>query len=211
MNYKMIIFSGKKIYWLVWEERIMMKAKKSGYKDWVIGKIKWPTSFDEENEDHVALRKMNDEAYMDLITNIDCETDTGKFFFGLVRASKSKEFENGNAAVAYHKLKKKYKPSTSVALMKIEGSYQNAILRNDMDPDVFITYLEGLIEHLNDAKAPISEEKFIRDVLNKVDHEYISVVEQLEEKLENLTIEEVRKKLRVKFERIKLRDEKDNF
>ena len=127
----------------------------------MIGKIKWPTTFDENNSDHVALKKMNEDAYIDLINSIDCETDAGKVAFGLVRASKSKEFEDGNASVAYHYLKKKYQPSTSVALMKIESSYQNAKLKKDMDPDVFITYMESLRERLNDANAPISDEKFI--------------------------------------------------
>ena len=42
--------------------------------------------------------------------------------FSCVKASKSKDYEDGHAATAFANLKKKYQPSMAVSLMNIEMS-----------------------------------------------------------------------------------------
>ena len=137
VNMKVITFSGKKDDWLIWEERMMSKSKKKGYRDLLLGRedVICMTSqeIDVDNEEEMRLRRINDEAYLDLINSMDCDTEAGKIDFSVVKGSKNEEYEDGNALVAYTNLKSKYLPSTTIDLMKLENEYQGSKMKKNED------------------------------------------------------------------------------
>ena len=96
----------------------------------------------------------------------------------------------------------------AVSLMNIDNKYQEAKLKKGMDPDTFIMTLEDLRDHMREMKAPISDEKFFRDILNKVGKDYLSVMEQVENTIQEdgsygVSLEGLRDRLINKYERIK--------
>ena len=133
VNMKVITFSGKKNDWLIWEERMMSKAKKKGYRNLLLGRENAiPTTtqdINDDNEDEMRLRRLNDEAYLDLINSMDCESEAGRIAFSVVKGTKNEEYQDGNALVAYINLKRKYQPSTAITLMKLENDYQGAKMK----------------------------------------------------------------------------------
>jgi len=56
-------------------------------------------------------------------------------------------------------------------------------------------------------KTVIPDEDLIIHILNNLPKEYLSVVKQLEEGIETLTLEKVRDRLRMKFQRLKQESE----
>jgi hypothetical protein len=60
----------------------------------------------EEGKKLLRIADLNEIAFMELILSIDVSNSNGKIAFGIVKSCKSKEFEDGNAALAWEKLKK---------------------------------------------------------------------------------------------------------
>jgi hypothetical protein len=112
-------FSGRKEEWPNWSEKFLAKAKDSGIKDVLLGKVEIPTGSDvmdektEEGKKLMRITDLNEMAFTKLILSIDVSNSNGKIAFGIVKSCKSKEFEDGNVALAWEKLKKKKNPFTS--------------------------------------------------------------------------------------------------
>jgi hypothetical protein len=106
-------FSGRKEELPSCSEKFLAKAKRSGIKDVLMGKVEIPTSLDvfdkktEEGKRLLCITDLNEMAFTELILSIDVNNSNGKIAFGIVKSCKSKEFEDGNAALAWRKLKKK--------------------------------------------------------------------------------------------------------
>jgi Zinc knuckle len=107
--------------------------------------------------------------------------------------------EDGNAALAWEKLKKKYDPISAPSLVKTERTFRESKLSKDEDPDVWITNLEDLR-----IKLEVMGSIMIQ-ILNNLTEEY-----ELQSLLEKhivdannpLTLEKLKEELTLRFERL---------
>ena len=207
-------FSGEKREWPIWSEvfKARMEAKDllevmEMSPEEILTKV---TSKDESmgNKD---LMKKNKKVYSELMMSIDMKKAAGRIAIKLIIACKTKNFPQGDGALAWHKLKKKYEPSTSAELSQIDSLYVNAKLRPRQDPDVFVDYLEQLRTRLADLSSPVSDRRFLLNLGTKLTKEYENVVDKIhdlldakdptEEDLSN-EIELIRERLNEKFMRL---------
>jgi hypothetical protein len=113
---RVLNFPGRKEEWPSWNEKRLAKAKRSGIKDVLLGKVDIPTTLNvidektEEGKRLLQIADLNEITSMDLILFIDVSNSNGKIAFGIVKSCESKELEDGNAALAWRKLKKRYDP-----------------------------------------------------------------------------------------------------
>jgi gag-polypeptide of LTR copia-type len=80
--------------------------------------------------------------------------------------------EDGNAALAWEKLKKKYDPISVPWLVKTERTFRESKLSKDEDPDVWITNLEDLLIKLEVMGSSMTDEQFMIQILNSLTEEY---------------------------------------
>jgi hypothetical protein len=76
----------------------------------------------------LAIIDLNEIACTELIISIDATSSAGKIAFGIVKGCKNKEYEDGYAALAWEKLKKKYDPISSPLLVKTERTFRESKL-----------------------------------------------------------------------------------
>jgi hypothetical protein len=60
---------------------------------------------------------MNELAYIELILSIDDKTNSGKVAFNLLKGYKNKGYADGNASMAWERLKNKFEPSSAPSLV----------------------------------------------------------------------------------------------
>jgi hypothetical protein len=127
---KLVTFSGKKKDWPMWEEKFLARASHRGYTHVLMDKgIKIPTS-DEMGltPDQEKVKKLNEKAYMELILFMDTDQSGGSIAFNIVKGTKKGKYKEGNAKLAWKKLKKNYALMTSPLLMRMSELYINAKL-----------------------------------------------------------------------------------
>jgi hypothetical protein len=123
-------FSGSKDEWPTWSEKFLAKAKRSGIKDVLLGKVLIPKSsevFDEKtDEGKIMLRiiDLNEMAFTKLVLSIDVSNSSGKIAFGIVKSCKTKDYGDGHADLAWENLKKKYDPVSAPSLVKTERLFR---------------------------------------------------------------------------------------
>jgi hypothetical protein len=146
-----VIYNGKKKDFAAWEEKWLVKAKRKGYKEVLLGTVPIADHFDLMADDDNAakevkmnIRELNEFAYSDLILSMDTDKSGGKVAFNIVKRSKTREYPDGNAAVAWQGLKRKYAPNTAPSLSKLHKQFYGAKLKKKVDPDIFITYLKDV-------------------------------------------------------------------
>ena len=179
---------------------------------------------DETKEDEKTkskIRDLNDLGYSELILSF-ADTDSGNVAFQYVRNSKSKEYEDGNIAVAWASLQKKYAPKTAPTEMGLYRKFYDSKLKKGMDPDVWISTMEDTRMRLSEMKSEMTDKHFLMHLINNLTSEYEHIITVLEKRLDDakepLTIEELRADLNLKYERLNLRkkekdedsEEKDN-
>jgi gag-polypeptide of LTR copia-type len=171
-------FSGRKEEWPSWNEKFLAKAKRSGIKDVLLGKVEIPTNLhliDEKTEEGKKLLRiadLNEIAFTELILSIDVSNSNGKIAFGIVKTFKSKEFEDGNAALAWEKLKKKYDLISDPLLVKTERIFRESRLGKNEDPGLWINNLEDLRIKLETLGSRMTDDQFIVQVLNSLTSDY---------------------------------------
>jgi hypothetical protein len=174
----------KKKDWIPWEEKYLAKSRRYGYKDLLLGKLTIPKSSvildPVEDEDEYKIQVLNEDAYSDLIMSIDTTTSAGKVAFSLVRGTKSAHYEDGNEQIAFTRLTNKYAPKTAPSLAKTNRLFYQAKLKKQVDPDIFITYLEGLQATMADMESFITDKQFIMHVMNNPNKDYDNTVKNLE-------------------------------
>jgi hypothetical protein len=110
-----LLFSEKRDELPIWNEKLLAKSKRSGFKDVSIGELNIAKS-DEENEkteEGKVLMKnahLNEIAYTELIPSIDVRSSSGKVLFSIIKGCKSRDYSDGNSALALDKLKNKFDP-----------------------------------------------------------------------------------------------------
>jgi hypothetical protein len=125
-----VIYNGKKKDFSSWEEKWLAKAKRKGYKEVVLGSLPIAKNSDlmegdteEEKEEKLKIRELNEFAYSDLILSMDTDKAGGKVAFNIVKRSKSKDYPDGNASTAWEGLKRKYAPKTAPSLSKLHKQF----------------------------------------------------------------------------------------
>ena len=148
---KVIPFSGNKRDWPIWSEKFLARGDLKGYKDILTGKVKVPS--DEEYDDMQdatlkakakALRKLNKDAFIDLLLSITADTETGRIAFQIVKGSKTKDLSDGDARAAWKKLNSKFESTRAPNRLLLKEKFTNSRLKSARsDPDVWITQLEA--------------------------------------------------------------------
>ena len=113
---RMVPFSGKQVDWQVWSEQFLARARRKGYKDILKGKVKVMSDEEfgkvdmstDEGKSAKKIRDLNDAAYETMLLLIDGRSQSGKVAFKIVSGCKTKELPDGDAALAWNRLSKKY-------------------------------------------------------------------------------------------------------
>jgi len=161
---RVLNFSGKKDDWPTWSEKFLAKAKRSGMKDVLMGKVEIPRTqdpIDERTDEGKWIMVIIEMDFTELILSIDASSSAGKIAFGIVKSCKTKEYEDGNAVVAWDKLKKKFDPISAPSLVKRERIFRESKLSKDEDPEVWITNLEDLRIKLVVMGSSMTDEHFM--------------------------------------------------
>jgi hypothetical protein len=158
---------------------------------------------------------MNELAYTELILSIDDTTSNGKVAFNLVKGCKNKDYADGNASMAWERLKNKYEPQSAPSLVKMEKQFRQSALKKVQDPDVWITELEDYRMKLDELGSSISENQFILHILNNMTADYdlqLAMMEKrINDKINPLTVDKIRADLNLRFERLnEKKDDTDN-
>jgi hypothetical protein len=158
---------GKSEEWPTWSEKFLAKARRYGFKDVLLGKVKVPKTdedYDIESEEGKKLRiaaDINELAYKELILLIDDKTSSGKVAINLVKGCKNKDYADGNASMAWERLKNNLEPSSAPSMVKLEKQFRQCSLKKGQDPDIWITELENYRMRLGQLGSGISDNQFI--------------------------------------------------
>ena len=213
---RVIAFSGKQIDWTVWEEKFLAKANLKGYKKILLGNEIAPKDGDEYDEstasglDNKRKREANESAYTDLILSIDGTSANGRVAFNLVRLSKTRDHEEGDARLAWSRLQNKYATKSAPSLMALKKEFTNSRLATRKeDPDVWIGNLEDLRIRIEQQGSKMEDVDLMIHILNNMPKEYEISQAKLEDRLNDdidpLTIEEIRTELNLRFQRMNIK------
>jgi hypothetical protein len=103
---------------------------------------------------------------------IDVKASSGKVAFNIIRACKTKDYPDGNGAIAWERLKNKYEPVSAPSMVKLEKQFKELSLKKGQDPEVWITELEGLCIKLENMGYCITENQFMIHALNNFTSDY---------------------------------------
>jgi gag-polypeptide of LTR copia-type len=84
----------------------------------------------------------------------------------------SHQYPNGNARLAWQRLKQKYAPVTAFAIPTVYKKYAAAKLRKGHDPDVYITYVQDLRMRMADMSQPVDDCTFMLHILSDLADDY---------------------------------------
>jgi hypothetical protein len=136
---RVINFFGRKEEWPTWSEKFLAKVKRSGIKDVLFGKVSIPKILDvieeknEEGKEMMRAVELNEIAFTELVLSIDMSSSSAKIASGIVKNCKTKDFEDGNVALAWEKLRRKYDPISALSLVKTERMFRGCKLGKDED------------------------------------------------------------------------------
>ena len=160
----------------------------------------------EEGQKLTIATDMNELADTELILSIDDKASNGKVAFNLVKGCKNKDYANGNASMAWERLRNKFEPQSAPSLVKMEKQFRQCALKKGQDPDVWITELEDYRMKLDELGSSISENQFILHILNNMTADYDLQLAMMEKRLNDkanpLTVDEIRDDLNLRFERL---------
>ena len=77
---------------------------------------------------------MNETVYTEIILSIDVTTSIGKITFNLVKRIRRKEYVEGNAVLAWDRLKNNYEPISAPSMVKLEEQFRESSLKKNQDP-----------------------------------------------------------------------------
>jgi ligand-binding sensor protein len=99
-------FFWEKDQWPIWSAKFLAKAKHSGFKDVLLGKVNIPKSDEEVNKrlkkERILMKNsdLNEMAYTELILSIEVRRRSGKVMFVIIKGRKSRDYTDGNYALA---------------------------------------------------------------------------------------------------------------
>jgi hypothetical protein len=89
----------------IWSERFLAKAKRCGFKDFLLGKLSIPKVDEEIDETSDFGKKksitieLNEIAYTELVLLIDVKASSDKVVFNIIRGCKTKDYPDRNGAI----------------------------------------------------------------------------------------------------------------
>ena len=192
-SFRVIIFSGKKKDWRKWSRKFLAMAVNRRHKDVLLVKLAGNTMTDEEK---------NVSAYNDLMLSMNEDVS-----FVIVDESCTDEITEGDSALAWHKLEAKYDSQTNSSKVKLMSQLNKSRLKRvNGDPDHWVSELEVIRTRLKKMKVNIEDDYFIIYTMNNLPGEYDNIFDALEEKIdekiEPLTIETLRKKLSSNYDKL---------
>jgi gag-polypeptide of LTR copia-type len=214
---RVVLFSGKSKDWLAWMEKFLEKAKQKNLKHiYLLDLTKNPILTASElaalypNKDadkfKIALAKLNEDAYSELIMSIDTNTMAGMIAFHIVASTKTADYPDGHAPKnAWTRLKAKFQPDTRAKLTQITTEFYAMDMKGGQDPEIFITKLEYHQYRMEELGSNITDDQFKMHIINNLPSEYDVAVNLLTRKITTVTIEELRADLRYEYDRIKTR------
>jgi hypothetical protein len=138
---RVLSFSASKDDWPTWSEKCLAKAKRSGIKDVLLGKVlilKSSEVFDKKTDEGKRMLRiidLNEMAFTELALSFDVSSSSGKIAFGIVKSCKTKDYEDGHASLAWEKLNEKYDPVSAPSLVKTERLFRESKLGKDEGPE----------------------------------------------------------------------------
>ena len=88
------------------------------------------------------MRKLNEEAFEDLMLVMPGDTKKGMIAFTMVRKSKSKELKNGDAELAWREMRIKFEPSSAPDCLMLKEKLLGMKQAKFQNLEEFITELE---------------------------------------------------------------------
>jgi hypothetical protein len=79
--------------------------------------------------------KLNEIAYNELILSIDVKASSRKVAFNIIRGCKTKDYPDGNGAIAWERLNNKYEPVSAPSMVKLEKQFRELSWKNGQDPE----------------------------------------------------------------------------
>jgi gag-polypeptide of LTR copia-type len=190
---RVVMFDGKQISWVSWEEKFLARASMMGYRDLLSGEkssvvpkksdVDDADPDDDEGKEVLANKRLNISVYSDLVLSMDSSTAYGRVAFNIVRATRTQEYPDGNAHMAWVNLKKKYTPTTTYALSTLHKKYNMAVLKKGYDPDVFMTYLHDIRIQMADMGHTITDDQFMLHILSNLNGDYEMVQYMLDRRI----------------------------
>jgi len=203
---RVIPFGGKHEDWPMWSKKFLARSRERCYKEVLLGTSEEATT----DEAKLKLRLSNEKAYTDLL--LSCSDEVS---FGAVEEAVTDELPDGDAKKAWANLVAKYEPKTSGTLVLLKKEFFASKMESaEADPDEWIASLERTRQRLRMMKSVVTDEDLMIHILNNLPKDYDAIVEQLEDDLaasgpNKLTLERVRDKLRIKFQRLHRDDAAD--
>jgi len=131
---------------------------------------------------------MMPNAYKEMLLLIQTKTDEGQEAFHIVTGSISIDLLDGDAALAWTRLKDKYMPKLTPRKLKLCREFQlSKLKKSDHDPKTWIMYLKGLRMMLKDLGSMITDKNIMVHILNNPTDDYEVQLSKLEKKLGSTT------------------------
>jgi hypothetical protein len=111
-------------------------------------------------------------AYTELILLIGIKASSGKVAFNIIKGCKTKDYPDGNGAIAWERLKNKYEPVSAPSMVKLEKQFRELSLKKGQDPEIWITELEDLCVKLENIGSCFTENQFMIHILNNLTSDY---------------------------------------
>ena len=213
---RIVQLSGKKKEWRMWSKQFLAVAGKRDYKEIIEGTELVPKKSDtldlstDEGKKKMRARKANDNAYHDLVL-----ANQNPVAFNLVDKAISTDLPDGDAKMAWDSLKKKYESKTPSTMVSLADQFHRSKLENvQVDPEVWIVYLEILQTKLENVNYIITEKQLIIHIMHHLPAEYENIIDDLEKTLNDaanpLELETVKERLHSKWEKLVKNDDLDD-
>jgi hypothetical protein len=186
----------------------------------LLGKVKVSRTgedYDMESKEGKKLTiaaDMNELSYTELILLIDDKTSSGKVAFNLVEGCKDEDYADGNASIAWERLKNKFEPSSAPSLVKLEKQFRQCLFKKGQDPAIWINSLEYYQMIIEELGSSISDNQFILHVFNNMTDYYALQLAMMEKRITDksnpLTVDEIRENLNLRFERLNEKQYKES-
>jgi len=196
LSIRVLPFSGKESEWRMWSRKFLATASARGYKE----------VLEPRNPNIDASTDDNDKAYNNLILLVNNEVT-----FGIVDEANSVTHKNGDARIAWSKLKKKYEPTTGFSEVKLKREFNSSSLASGEDPNAWINQLTNMKRQLEKMGTAISKRDMMIHILGTLPSKYETTINLAEKDLmaSALTIEGLRELLRTKYKKLKQTSNQD--
>ena len=158
---RVIAFSGKEADWPFWSKKFLAKARRSGFRDILLGKATVPKEDEDVSADtkKTELRELNEMGFEELLLlSMDINSPAGKVAFNVVDRATSEDLPSGSAVLAWKNLQEKYEGKDAPTRLDLKKEFEEAKLGAKEDPDIWLTYLQNLQTKLRKAGATCTDE-----------------------------------------------------